>query len=84
MENLTENYIAQSGKRALKLYGNRVQLAENVRRSHGQETSYERKLLTAQCLDNTQRQIKVMESINTGATQSSNIGQYKRYSIGVS
>jgi len=81
MANLSESYAAASAKRALKLYGNRVNLAESVRKSHGLDTSYERKLLTAQCLDNTARQIRVIESVNTGAVQPSSIGQYKRYAL---
>lgn len=81
MANLNEAYTSASARRALKIHKNRIDLAESVRKKKGLDMSYERKLLTAQTLENTARQIKVMESVNFGATQPSNIGQYKRYAM---
>lgn len=69
-------------KLLMKKYGNRLNLAESVRKEKGQVMDFERKLATAQCLENTARQLKVMESLDfAGATQPASIGQYKRYAM---
>lgn len=85
MPNLNEStYASASAKRALRAFDKRIQLAESVLKKAGRPAmSYERKLATAQTLANTQRQVKVMESIarNSGAVQPSDIGQYKRYAL---
>lgn len=73
-----------NAKRLMTKYAKKLELSESMRKNHGFDTSLERKLLTAQTLENTARQIRVMESLSSGATQPSNIGQYKRYSIRVS
>lgn len=89
MANLNESvYGRTEAQRLLKKYGNRLQLAENaIREKRGLEMTYERKLSTAICLENTSRRIRAMEA-NLGyemnpvsPTQPGNIGQYKRYSI---
>jgi len=82
MASLNESlYTTPSAKRALALNKNLVESATAIRKSHGLDTTYERKLATAVCLENTKRQLKVMESVNGTATQPSSIGQYKRYSL---
>lgn len=68
-------------KRAMRSQAQRLQMVESVLKGKNKEFNYEKKLATAMCLENTQRQIRVMESVNAGATQPSNIGQYKRYAI---
>ncbi len=78
MASLNESmYSSPSAKRALKLHEKRIAIAENVRRKNGKSAmTYEQKLATAVCLENTRNQIKVMESVNYGgAVQPSSIGQ---------
>lgn len=70
-----------SAKRALKLHEARIAAAENVRKRKGLDMSFEKKLATAICLENTRRQIRTMEAFNGSATQPSNIGQYKRFAM---
>lgn len=71
-----------SAKRALKLHEARINAATQARSKRGLDTNFERKLATAQCLENTRRQIKAMEALNYGsATQPSNVGQYKRFAL---
>lgn len=70
-----------SAKRALKLHEARINAAVKARDKRGLDTNFERKLATAQCLENTRRQIKAMEAMNYGATQPSNVGQYKRFAL---
>lgn len=87
MASLNESlYSSPTAKRALKLHEKRIAIAENVRKNNGKSPmTYEQKLATAVCLENTRNQIKVMESVNYGgAVQPSSIGQYKRYSNRVS
>lgn len=83
MASLNESmFNTPSAKRALKLHESRIAAAAKARQDRGLTTSFERKLATAQCLENTRRQIKVMESVSAGsATQPANIGQYKRYAM---
>lgn len=82
MASLNESlYTTPSAKRALALNKSLVESAANIRKARGLDTTYERKLATAVCLENTKRQLKVMESINGSATQIGAIGQYKRYSL---
>lgn len=84
MASLNESlYSSPTAKRALKLHEKRIAIAESVRKNNGKAPlTYEQKLATAVCLENTRNQIRVMESLNYGgASQPSNIGQYKRYSI---
>lgn len=84
MPSLNESlYSTPAAKRALNLYSKRIAIAESVRQKAGRTPmTYEQKLATAVCLNNTQRQLKVLESLNYGgATQPSSIGQYKRFSI---
>ena len=83
MASLNESlYSTPAAKRALNMYNNRIQIAESVRKAAGKAPmTYEQKLATAVCLDNTARHIKAMESLNYGgASQPSSIGQYKRFS----
>ena len=70
-----------NARRALKLHEQRIVNASNARSERHLETGFERKLATAICLENTRRQIKVMESINGTATQPANVGQYKRFAM---
>lgn len=73
-----------SAKRALKLHENRIRIAEDARAKRGLDMSFERKLATAQCLENTRRQIKAMEAVGysmSGATQPASVGQYKRFAM---
>jgi hypothetical protein len=82
MPSLNESlYTTPSAKRALSLNKNLVEHAAAIRKERGLDTTYERKLATAVCLENTKRQLKVMESINGSATQPSSIGQYKRFAV---
>lgn len=79
MANLNESvYGRTEAQRLLKKYGNRLQLAESaIREKRGLEMTYERKLSTAICLENTSRRIRAMEAngvIETAATQPGNIG----------
>lgn len=72
-----------SAKRALQLHKGRLDLAESFLQKKGRSMNFERKLATAQCLENTRRQIRAMESLGgyNGATQPGNIGQYKRFAM---
>ena len=83
MANMNESlFNTPAAKRALKLHEGRVAAAVKSRSERGLETGFERKLATAMCLENTRKQIKVMEAINSGsATQSAGIGQYKRFAM---
>ena len=82
MANLNESiFNSPNAQRLMKKYNSRLSLAESVVKSRGLDMTFERKLATAQTLENTARQIRVMEDVNLGATQPSGIGQYKRYSI---
>lgn len=82
MANLNESiFNTPSAKRALKLHEGRIAAAAKARTSRGLDMSFERQLATAQCLENTRRQIKVMEGLMDGATQPRNIGQYKRFAM---
>lgn len=87
MANLNESvYGRTEAQRLLKKYGNRLQLAESaIREKRGLEMTYERKLSTAICLENTSRRIRAMEANygvdSAAATQPGNVGQYKRYAI---
>ena len=75
MANLNESiFNSPNAQRLIKKYGNRIQLAENAIKERGLDMTYERKLATAQCLENTARHIRAMEDVNTGATQPGNIG----------
>lgn len=65
-----------SAKRALKLHEARINAAAEKLSKRGREMNFERRLATAQCLENTRRQIKAMESLSMGqATQPSSVGQ---------
>lgn len=72
-----------NAKRALKLHEGRIRTATEIRKKRGLDTGYERQLATALCLENTRRQIRAVESLSfgVGATQPSNIGQYKRFAL---
>lgn len=77
MASLNESlFNTPNAKRALKLHESRITAAAEARTKRGLDMSFERKLATAQCLENTRRQIKVME-----ATNPANIGQYKRFAM---
>ena len=83
MASLNESmYSSPAAKRALNLHSKRIAIAENVRKNSGKAPlTYEQKLATAVCLENTRQSIKINESLNYGgAVQPSNIGQYKRFS----
>lgn len=83
MASLNESlYSNPAAKRAMKIHEKRLQLAESVRQKVGKAPmTFEQRMATAMTLENTARQIKVMESLNYGgATQPSSIGQYKRFS----
>lgn len=78
MASLNESlYSSPRAKRALKLQAQRIDLAENLRKSAGRPgMSYEQKLATAVTLQNTAEHLRLHESINYGgATQPSGIGQ---------
>lgn len=84
MASLNESmFNTPAAKRALKLHESRIAAATNERSKRGLETSFERKLATAICLENTRRQIRAInEDFNyTGATQNASIGQYKRFAL---
>lgn len=83
MASLNESfYSTPQAKRALKMYENRIKIAESVRKQAGKPAlSYEQKLATAVTLSNTARHLKAMESVNLGATQPASIGQYKRFAL---
>lgn len=84
MPSLNESlYSSPAAKRALKLHEKRIAIAESIRQKSGKSAmTYEQKIATAITLDNTARQIKVMESLNYGgATQPSSVGQYKRFAM---
>lgn len=83
MASLNESlFNTPNAKRALKLHESRLIAAAKARSERGLQMGFERQLATAQCLENTRRQIKVMESISAGsATQPANIGQYKRFAM---
>ena len=82
MASLNESlFNTPNAKRLMTKYGKTLAVTESVRKNRGFETTMERKLLTAQTIDNTKNMIRVMESYNAGATQPSSIGAYKRYSI---
>lgn len=83
MASLNESfYSTPQAKRALKMYENRIKIAESVRKQAGKPAlTYEQKLATAVTLSNTARHLKAMESVNLGATQPSSIGQYKRFAL---
>lgn len=71
-----------SAKRALKLHEARINAAAEKLSKRGREMNFERRLATAQCLENTRRQIKAMEALSMGqATQPSSVGQYKRFAM---
>lgn len=86
MPSLNESlYSTPAAKRALKLQGKRLSIAESVRAKAGKSAmTYEQKLATAVCLENTARQIRAVESVNfdsKSATQPGSIGQYKRFAL---
>lgn len=83
MASLNESfYSTPQAKRALKMYENRIKIAESVRKQAGKPAlTYEQKLATAVTLSNTARHLKAMESVNAGATQPASIGQYKRFAL---
>ena len=83
MANISESIVnAPKSQKLLRKYEPRLKLAESAVRSRGLEMSFERKLATAQTLENTARHIRAMEGINgAGASQPASVGQYKRYSI---
>ena len=84
MPSLNESlYSTPAAKRALKIHDKRIQIAESVRKQAGKSPmTFEQKMATAMTLENTARQLKVMESLNYGgATQPSSIGQYKRFAL---
>lgn len=82
MASLNESmFNTPTAKRALQLHESRIAAAAKARADRGLDMGFERRLATAQCLENTRRQIKVVESINSGATQPANIGQYKRFAM---
>lgn len=82
MASLNESlFNTPSAKRALKLHEARIAAAAKARKDRGLDTNFERQLATATCLENTRRQIKVVEGMMAGATQPSNIGQYKRFAM---
>lgn len=68
-------------KRAIKLHEGRIRAAESVRKSRGLDTSFEQKLATAICLENTRKQIRAMEALSGSATQPASVGQYKRFAM---
>lgn len=75
MANLNESiFNSPNAQRLMKKYNSRLNLAESVVKSRGLDMTFERKLATAQTLENTARQIRVMEDVNFGATQPSSIG----------
>lgn len=53
-------------------YAKRIKMVESVQ---GKPLSYEKKVVLANCLENTADRIKAFEATNPGQ-----IGQYKRYS----
>lgn len=84
MASLNESlYSTPAAKRALNIHAKRIAIAESVRKEAGKSAmTYEQKLATAVTLENTARQLRVMESLNmNGATQPSSIGQYKRFAL---
>lgn len=83
MANFNESvFNAPNAKRAMIIHNERLKLAESKLQAKGKTMSLERKLATAQCLENTRRQIKALEAFNySGATQASAIGQYKRFAL---
>lgn len=84
MPSLNESlYSTPSAKRALQIHKNRIAIAESVRKEAGKSAmTYEQKLATAVTLENTKKQLKIMESLNAnGATQPASIGQYKRFAM---
>lgn len=84
MPSLNESlYSSPAAKRALNIHAKRIAMAESLRKEHGKSAmTYEQKIATAMTLENTARQLRVMESMNYGgATQPSSIGQYKRFAL---
>lgn len=84
MPSLNESlYSTPSAKRALQIHKNRIAIAESVRKEAGKPAmTYEQKLATAVTLENTKKQLKIMESLSfNGATQPASIGQYKRFAM---
>ena len=62
-------------QKLLRKYNDRIALAESFATKKGLDMTYERKLATAQCLENTARHIRAYEGITSGAsTNPSNIG----------
>lgn len=77
MANMINESVTNTAKsqKLLKKYNDRIALAESFATKKGLDMSYERKLATAICLENTSRHIRAMESISSGsAVQPSNIG----------
>lgn len=75
MSNLNESiFNSPNAQRLIKKYGTRLNLAESLVKSRGLDMTFERKLATAQTLENTARHIRAMESVNLGATQPASIG----------
>ena len=62
-------------KRALKLHEGRINAAIQSRKSRGLDTTFEQKLATAVCLENTRKQIRALEALNGSATQPASVGQ---------
>ena len=85
MASLNESlFNTPAAKRALKLHESRIIKADEKRKAHGLDPlTFEKKLATAVCLENTRQQIRSLdESVQfAGATQPSAIGQYKRFSM---
>lgn len=82
MATMTENVLSHpENQRLIKKYEDRLQLAESlIKEKRGLDMTFERKLSTAICLENTTKRIRALEA-NIGATQPGNVGQYKRYAI---
>ena len=83
MASLNESmFNTPAAKRAMQVHDTRLRAMESIRKKHGLDTSFERKLATAKMLENTRQQIRAMEGYSMGgATQPSSVGQYKRFAL---
>lgn len=75
MATINESVVNNTNtQRLLRKYDSKLKLAESFVTKRGLDMTLERKLATAQCLENTAKQIRVMEHIGGSATQPSSIG----------
>lgn len=86
MANINESIVnTPKSQKLLRKYDSKLKLAESAVAKRGLDMTFERKLATAQTLENTSRHIRAMESVNGfgpgQASQPANVGQYKRYAI---